>query len=67
MPAPGTNVLIDDRLMKAALKTSGCRTQKDVIEEGLKLVVRLNGLRAIRRLRGKMKWDGHLDASWTDA
>ena len=61
-----TNVVIDDRLMKDALKTSGYRTKKDVIEEGLKLLVRLNGQKSIRRLRGKLKWEGDLDALRSD-
>jgi Arc/MetJ family transcription regulator len=61
-----TNVVIDDRLMKDALKTSGYRTKKDAIEEGLKLLVRLNSQKSIRRLRGKLKWDGDLDAMRTD-
>jgi Arc/MetJ family transcription regulator len=61
-----TNVVIDDRLMKDALETSGYRTKKDVIEEGLKLLVRLYGQKSIRRLRGKLKWDGDLDALRSD-
>jgi len=61
-----TNVVIDDRLMNDALKTSGYRTKKDVIEEGLKLLVRLNGQKSIRRLRGKLKWEGDLDALRSD-
>ena len=61
-----TNVVIDDRLMNDALKTSGYRTKKDVIEEALKLLVRFNGQRSIRRLRGKLKWEGDLDALRSD-
>ena len=61
-----TNVVIDDRLMRDALKTSGLQTKKDAIEEGLKLLVRFNRQRSIRRMRGKLKWDGDLDAMRTD-
>lgn len=61
-----TNVVIDDRLMKDALKSSGFQTKKDAIEEGLKLLVRFSRQKEIRRMRGKMKWDGDLDAMRTD-
>jgi Arc/MetJ family transcription regulator len=61
-----TNVVINDRLMEDALKTSGIKTKKDVIEEGLKLLVRFNRQKSIRQLRGKIKWDGDLNAMRTD-
>jgi Arc/MetJ family transcription regulator len=61
-----TNVVIDDKLMKDALKSSGFQTKKDAIEEGLKLLVRFSRQKEIRRMRGKMRWDGDLDAMRTD-
>ena len=56
-----TNVVIDDDLMESALKVSGLRTKKDVIEEGLKLLVQLKGQQELRGFRGKLKWTGSLD------
>jgi Arc/MetJ family transcription regulator len=56
-----TNVVIDDDLMKSALKTSELKTKKDAIEAGLKLLVRFNRQTRIRDLRGKLKWIGDLD------
>jgi len=56
-----TNIVIDDKLMAEAVKASGLSTKKDVVEEGLKLIVRQNKQQAIRRLRGKLKWEGDLD------
>jgi Arc/MetJ family transcription regulator len=61
-----TNVVINDRLMEDALKTSGIKTKKDAIEEGLRLLVRFNRQKSIRQLRGKIKWDGDLNAMRTD-
>ena len=55
------NVVIDDRLMDTALKTSGLRTKKDAIEAGLKLLVQFSEQKVIRQFRGKLKWDGNLD------
>ncbi len=56
-----TNVVIDDDLMKSALKTSGIRTKKAAIEEGLKLLIQMKGQEKIRGYRGKLKWTGSLE------
>ncbi|MFN2266766.1 MAG: type II toxin-antitoxin system VapB family antitoxin [Desulfonatronovibrio sp.] len=61
-----TNVVIDDELMKSALKASDLKTKKDVIEEGLKLLIQVKGLKEIREYRGKLKWSGNLDEMRTD-
>lgn len=56
-----TNVVIDDDLMRTALKVSGLKTKKDAIEEGLKLLVQRGRQMKIREFRGKLKWKGNLD------
>jgi len=56
-----TNVVIDDELMESALKVSGLKTKKDVIEEGLKLLVQVKGQKKVKGFRGKLKWTGNLD------
>lgn len=56
-----TNIVIDDELMANALKASGLATKKDAVEEGLKLLIKLNHQRAVRSLRGKVQWEGDLD------
>lgn len=56
-----TNIVIDDELMAEALKVSGFRTKKDVVEQGLKLLVRNSRQQDIRKLRGQVKWEGDLD------
>lgn len=56
-----TNIVIDDELMDAALKASGLSTKKEVVEQGLRLIVRQHKQQAIRKLRGKLKWEGDLD------
>jgi Arc/MetJ family transcription regulator len=61
-----TNVVIDDNLMKSALKVSGVKTKKDAIEEGLKLLVEVRGRKEIRKFRGKLKWSGSLDEMRSD-
>lgn len=56
-----TNIVIDDQLMTDALKASGLSTKKEVVEQGLKLLVRLSKQQDIRKLRGRVKWEGDLD------
>lgn len=56
-----TNIVIDDDLMNSALKASGIKTKKDVIEEGLKLLLQLKTQEKIKGLRGKLKWTGNLN------
>ena len=56
-----TNIVIDDKLMTDALKATGLSTKKEAVEEGLKLLIRRNKQQAVRKLRGKLKWEGDLD------
>lgn len=61
-----TNIVIDDALMREALAVSGNKTKKETVEEGLKLLVTMGKQARIRNLRGKLKWEGNLDAMRTD-
>jgi len=56
-----TNVVIDDKLMSRALRSSGCRTKRSAIESGLQLLVQVNSQKKLRALKGKITWDGDLD------
>ena len=62
-----TNVVIDDELMAAALKASGLKTKRQAIEEGLRLLVKTRRQARVRRLRGKLAWEGSLDDMRRDA
>lgn len=61
-----TNIVLDEALMKSALKASGFKTKKKAIEEGLKLLIDVHCQKKIRAFRGKLKWSGHPDKSRTD-
>lgn len=56
-----TNIVIDDELMAQALKATGLETKKDVVEQGLKLLVQRKRQQSIRTLRGNINWEGDLD------
>lgn len=58
-----TNIDIDDRLMRQAMRHSGARTKKATVEAALRLLVETHAQTAIRRLKGTVHWDGELDES----
>jgi Arc/MetJ family transcription regulator len=58
-----TNIDIDDRLMRQAMRSSGARTKRAVVEEALRLLIQTRGQTAMRRLRGKVTWQGDLNVS----
>jgi len=60
-----TNIEIDDRLMRKAMKSCGARTKKATVEAALKLLADTNAQGSIRRLRGKIHWEGNLEESRT--
>lgn len=58
-----TNIVIDDKLMQAAMSAGNFKTKKDAVEEGLRLLARRSVYQKIRALRGKIHWS--LDGDWT--
>jgi Arc/MetJ family transcription regulator len=61
-----TNVVIDDELMAKAMRVSQLPTKRAVIEAGLQALIRLKAQENIRSLRGKLHWEGDLEAMRTD-
>jgi Arc/MetJ family transcription regulator len=57
-----TNIIIEDGLMADALKASGLKTKKEAVELGLKTLIRLKQQEAIKAFKGKLTWEGDLDA-----
>ena len=56
-----THIDIDDNLMQKEIDVSGCKTKKETVEEGLKLIVTMGRQSGIRQFRGKLQWEGNLD------
>jgi Arc/MetJ family transcription regulator len=61
-----TNIDIDDELMAEALKSSGATTKRAAVEQALRLLIQTRRQAGLRKLRGKVKWEGDLDAMRTD-
>ena len=56
------SIVLDDDLIKAALKATGLKTKRAVVEAGLRLLVKTQAQTGVRRLRGKVPWKGNLDS-----
>ena len=61
-----TNIVIDDKLMNDSLRATGLRTKREVVELGLRTLLRLHRQQEIRHFRGKLHWQGDLDAMRID-
>ncbi len=61
-----TNIVIDDELMRATLRATGLKTKREAVELGLRTLLTLKKQAAIRGLRGKLQWQGDLDAMRND-
>ncbi len=61
-----TNIVIDDKLMNMALKTTGLKTKKEVVEEGLKVLISIKKQAKLKSLRGKLKWEGDIEKMRVD-
>ena len=61
-----TNIVIDDKLMKEALRATGLKTKREAVELGLRTLLRLRQQDEIRRFRGNLDWRGDLGAMRTD-
>ncbi len=57
------NINIDDGLLREAMRRSGAATKKAAVEEALRLLVQTRSQIAIRKLRGKVQWEGDLNQS----
>jgi Arc/MetJ family transcription regulator len=57
-----TNIMIDDQLMQDTLRLTGLKTKREAVELGLRTVLRLKQQEKLRQFRGKLAWEGNLDA-----
>jgi Arc/MetJ family transcription regulator len=61
-----TNIVIDDKLMSDTLKATGIKTKREVVELGLRTLLRLRKQETVRQFRGKLQWEGDLNDMRTD-
>ena len=61
-----TNIEIDDKLMQDALRYTRVKTKREAVELGLRTLVQLGRQVEVRKMRGKLQWEGDLDAMRRD-
>ncbi len=62
-----TNIEVDDVLIEKAMRLTGARTKREVVDIALRRLVKKGSLyRAVRRLQGKLAWKGDVNA-WRSA
>jgi Arc/MetJ family transcription regulator len=52
-----TNILIEDALLAEAMRATGARSKREVVELGLKTLVRLRGDDNLREFRNRLTGD----------
>ena len=61
-----TNIVIDEQLMQDVLRVTGLKTKREAVELALRALLRLRQQGRIRELRGRLDWQGDLEAMRTD-
>lgn len=56
-----TSVALDDALVREAMEITGARTKRGLLEEALRVLVRLRRQERIWNLFGRIDWEGDLD------
>jgi Arc/MetJ family transcription regulator len=56
-----TNIVIDEKLIREAMKATGLKTKRAVVEAGLQALIQIKSQTDIRRWRGQVHWEGDLD------
>jgi len=58
-----TNIVLDEKLVRRAMKVTGARTKRQVVDIALRsLVDQAEVYEALLSLRGRLPWDGDTDA-----
>lgn len=57
-----TNVVLDETLVQQAKELTGIKTTRGVIDEALRVLIRLRAQSEVRLLRGQLQWEGNLAA-----
>jgi Arc/MetJ family transcription regulator len=62
-----TNIDIDDTLISDAMKLGRYATKREAVDAALRMLVQTHKQQKARALRGKLKWEGSLDAMRRDS
>ena len=56
-----TNIILDDDLIQRARQLTGIKTKREVVQEALRILIQMREQTNVRKLRGKLHWEGNLD------
>ena len=60
-----TNIVIDDSLIKEGMKCTGIKTKRELVDCALRELIARSKRKEILKLKGKLQWEGDLDAMRT--
>ena len=59
----GTNIVLDAALVEKAQELTGIKTKRAVVDEALRMLIRVYEQAEVRALRGQLRWEGDIDAA----
>jgi Arc/MetJ family transcription regulator len=57
-----TNIVIDEKLIKEGMKTTGIKTRRALVDYALRDLLRRESQKRILELKGKVHWQGDLSS-----
>lgn len=61
-----TNIVLDTRLVDTGLRLTGIKTRRELVDLALRELVRHEQQKRLLALKGRIDWEGDLDAMRTD-
>ena len=61
-----TNIVLDTHLVDTGLKLTGLKTRRELVDFALRELVRHQQQKKLLDLKGKIDWEGDLEAMRTD-
>ncbi len=58
-----TNIVLDEKLVKAGLKATGLKTRRALLDYALRELLRHNAQMKLLKLQGAVHWQGNLATS----
>lgn len=56
-----TNIVLDRALVEEALRETGLKTRRELVDHALRELVRHRRQRKLLELKGAVRWEGNLD------
>ena len=60
-------IVVESEILTEALKLTNSSDKRAVVNEALKVLIQMRRQQSIRELRGRLNWDGDLEAMRSDA